>query len=530
MSGILNSGQKLLTGVDQHKQQNRMEEYNKLMQQYEQQQMGQYSHALPQYNQILDYFAHRAGLGAGAPGAGNTQHAPFNPSTGTYQSADYTPPSPMMDRGLNNQGQPVSSPRPINHYQGPVAPPPVANSPFSNVRNVGTTAQAGMINPMTGKRLTPTGAGDPNGEMMPFNPRNIHNGEYDPTNDPEYWQWWMRQHGGDRRGIVQLGNSPTGAGDPNGVLSPEQQQRALAMRQQQLAARRSYAHPAPMAPSPAPAAMPVPSMQNPTPAPRPAQTQPPAPGIFGAISQQHAPAPAASGSMSGMVPQAPPVRPVTPPATTPPPVQAPRPATAQLPPAQQPAAQAPPQPVTVPQPPVPKPTPTAPAAPISSVSNLPPAPQANQNPYLNGPAMAGGVTNQQLGIYNGTPEDQLRNAAAQDDINRFMQQQQSQIQHQLGQRGMLDSSVYGGALSQLSNNALQQYSDYRRQLATGAGQEQDQRMQNLLNALNPSLGGGQQAMGGLNQLYGNANQMSQQSNQALQGLFQAGMQMLPFIL
>lgn len=144
--------------------------------------------------------------------------------------------------------------------------------------------------------------------------------------------------------------------------------------------------------------------------------------------------------------------------------------------------------------------------------------------------MAGGVTNQQLGIYNGTPEDQLRNAAAQDDINRFMQQQQSQIQHQLGQRGMLDSSVYGGALSQLSNNALQQYSDYRRQLATGAGQEQDQRMQNLLNALNPSLGGGQQAMGGLNQLYGNANQMSQQSNQALQGLFQAGMQMLPFIL
>lgn len=480
MSGILNSAQKLLTGVDQHKQQNRMDEYNKLMQQYEQQQMGQYSHALPQYNQILDYFAHRAGLGAGSLPTGNTQHTPFNPSTGTYQSADYTPPSPMMDRGLNNQGQPVFSPRPINHYQGQVAPLPVANSPFSNARNVGTTAQMGMVNPLTGKRLT-----------------------------------------------------PTGAGDPNGVLSPEQQQRALAMRQQQMAARRSYAHPTPMAPNPAatpapaPAAMPMPAMQSPTQVPRPAQAPSPAPGIFGAISQQHAPAPAASGAMSGMVPQAPPVRPVTPPATTPPPVQAPRPATAQLPPAQQPAAQAPPQPVTVPQPPVPKPTPTAPAAPISSVSNLPPAPQANQNPYLNGPPTAGGVTNQQLGIYNGTPEDQLRNAAAQDDINRFMQQQQSQIQHQLGQRGMLDSSVYGGALSQLSNNALQQYSDYRRQLATGAGQEQDQRMQNLLNALNPSLGGGQQAMGGLNQLYGNAQGLSQQSNQALQGLFGAATSLIP---
>jgi hypothetical protein len=145
----------------------------------------------------------------------------------------------------------------------------------------------------------------------------------------------------------------------------------------------------------------------------------------------------------------------------------------------------------------------------------------NQNPYLGGPPMAGGVTNQQLGIYNmNASRINFSNAAAQDDINRMQQQQQSQLLHAMGQRGMANSSIYGGSLAQLGENAMQQYSDYRRKLAMGAGQEQDQRVQNLMNALNPSLGFGQQAMGGLNQMYGNAQGLSQQSAQALQGPLQ----------
>jgi hypothetical protein len=107
----------------------------------------------------------------------------------------------------------------------------------------------------------------------------------------------------------------------------------------------------------------------------------------------------------------------------------------------------------------------------------------------------------------------------------MQQQQQSQLLHAMGQRGMADSSIYGGSLAQLGENAMQQYSDYRRKLAMGAGQEQDQRVQNLMNALNPSLGFGQQAMGGLNQMYGNAQGLSQQSAQALQNLFSSSRQL-----
>lgn len=131
----------------------------------------------------------------------------------------------------------------------------------------------------------------------------------------------------------------------------------------------------------------------------------------------------------------------------------------------------------------------------------------------------GGVSDNQMGIWN-NPEDRLRMMAAQDDIDRYQRTQGNRLQHELGQRGLLDSGMYGASLERLGSNALQQFADFRRNLAIGAGGEEERRMQQFLSALAPGMGMAAPAANTFSQLGNQAGQQAQQSNQALSGLFQ----------
>jgi hypothetical protein len=105
MSGILNSTQKLLTGVDAHKQQNRMDDYNQQMQQMIGRQTSAYDQAMPQYHQVLDYFANRAGL---APPRRRWQCRTRRP--GTTASLATRQPTPTKYAGTNRPGAASLSP------------------------------------------------------------------------------------------------------------------------------------------------------------------------------------------------------------------------------------------------------------------------------------------------------------------------------------------------------------------------------------------------------------------------------------
>jgi hypothetical protein len=131
----------------------------------------------------------------------------------------------------------------------------------------------------------------------------------------------------------------------------------------------------------------------------------------------------------------------------------------------------------------------------------------------------GGASDQQLGIWN-NPEDRMRLMAAQDDIDRYQGQQGNQLRHNLAQRGLLDSGAYGAGLERLGSNALQQFADFRRQMAIGAGTEEERRIANFMNALAPGMNMGAPAANTFSQLGSQAGQQQAASNQSLQGLFQ----------
>jgi len=143
------------------------------------------------------------------------------------------------------------------------------------------------------------------------------------------------------------------------------------------------------------------------------------------------------------------------------------------------------------------------------------APGGGAGPYGQGP---GGVSNQQMGIWN-NPEDALRMAQAQEDINRQQTQGQHFLQHNLADRGLLDSGAYAGGLTRLADNANQQFSDFRRNQAIGAGQEAERRQGLLMNALAPGMGGSQAAMQAFQGLGQTATQQQQNAQQQLMGLF-----------
>jgi hypothetical protein len=137
------------------------------------------------------------------------------------------------------------------------------------------------------------------------------------------------------------------------------------------------------------------------------------------------------------------------------------------------------------------------------------------------PALArtGGPSQSQLGIWN-DPADQFRIGQAQDDIDRFQTQQQNQLRHGLAQRGMLNSGLYGSGQQQLAGNALDQFANFRRQLAIGAGGEEERRMMQFLQALAPAMGMAGPAASTYSQLGQQAGQQQAGSNQALQGIMQ----------
>lgn len=109
-----------------------------------------------------------------------------------------------------------------------------------------------------------------------------------------------------------------------------------------------------------------------------------------------------------------------------------------------------------------------------------------------------GQAGYQMGNQWGQPEDQMRFAAAQDQINHMAQQRQNQLQHTLAARGVASSSV-GAALAHNQRAALQDLAGFRRQLAIDAPHEAERRRAALLGALGPAFGQGAQASAGYGQ-------------------------------
>jgi hypothetical protein len=141
----------------------------------------------------------------------------------------------------------------------------------------------------------------------------------------------------------------------------------------------------------------------------------------------------------------------------------------------------------------------------------------------------GGVNNQQMGIY-GAGEDALRMAQAEEDISGFQRQQQNRLKHNLGQRGLLDSGMYAAGSGQLAEDALRQMSGFRRDLAIGAGNEQERRQMQLMQALAPMLGMGQQTGQMYGQMGNQAEQQRQSAAQSIAGLGNMFGSFLPFFL
>lgn len=115
-----------------------------------------------------------------------------------------------------------------------------------------------------------------------------------------------------------------------------------------------------------------------------------------------------------------------------------------------------------------------------------------------------------MGSQWGTAEDQLRFAAANDQISRLAQQRQAQLQHTLASRGIASGSV-AAALAQNQRGAQQDLGNFQRQLAMNAPQEAERRRAALAGLLNPAFGQGAAASAG----YGQQGQIyGQEANQA----------------
>jgi hypothetical protein len=120
----------------------------------------------------------------------------------------------------------------------------------------------------------------------------------------------------------------------------------------------------------------------------------------------------------------------------------------------------------------------------------------------------------QMGSAWGNPEDQLRFAAAQDQINRRAQQGQNQLQATLARRGIASSSI-GAALAQNQRSAQRDLGGFQRQLAIEAPHEMERRRAALAGLLNPAFGQGAAASAG----YGQQGQIyGQQAGQAAGGI------------
>ena len=119
-----------------------------------------------------------------------------------------------------------------------------------------------------------------------------------------------------------------------------------------------------------------------------------------------------------------------------------------------------------------------------------------------------------MGIWN-NPTDRFRMGQARDDIDRYQMQQQNQLRHDMGGRGMMDSSVTGGAMQRLASDAMRQYAQQRQDLAVSAPQEQERRVMMFLQSLAPMMNMGQQSFQNYGELAGNKMLQAQQANSYL---------------
>jgi hypothetical protein len=114
-----------------------------------------------------------------------------------------------------------------------------------------------------------------------------------------------------------------------------------------------------------------------------------------------------------------------------------------------------------------------------------------------------------LGIYGSNPADAYRFQQAQEQIDAQRRQQAQRLQYQLGQQGA-GANAIASVLGRNQNAAMDQLAKFRQGLAINAGQEQTNRVQQLLGALGAGFGQGSQAGGLLGQQAALAgNQLSQ---------------------
>lgn len=156
-------------------------------------------------------------------------------------------------------------------------------------------------------------------------------------------------------------------------------------------------------------------------------------------------------------------------------------------------------------------------------SNTPPGPWNQQ--------ATGGINNQQLGIYNTTPYA-LMNAQAQDAINHQNYLSQQQFKQQMGDRGLEDSSVLGGGLARMNENANNQYAQFRQQLGMNEIQQAQQNALQQAQLASGQIPQGQQAAVNYGQIYQQALAQQQMQNQLLSQFGQTagslyGMSLLP---
>jgi hypothetical protein len=114
-----------------------------------------------------------------------------------------------------------------------------------------------------------------------------------------------------------------------------------------------------------------------------------------------------------------------------------------------------------------------------------------------------------LGIYGTNPADAYRFQQAQEQIDQQRRQQAQRLQYSLGQQGA-GANAIASVLGRNQNAAMDQLAKFRQGLAINAGNEQTNRVQQLLGALGAGFGQGSQAGGLLGQQAALAgNQLSQ---------------------
>lgn len=125
------------------------------------------------------------------------------------------------------------------------------------------------------------------------------------------------------------------------------------------------------------------------------------------------------------------------------------------------------------------------------------------------PTQAGVLPYSQLGIYGQNPADRYRLQQAEEDIGRMADRQSHQLGYRLGQQGIGQSGIGAAAQAQNQLAATRDLSNFRRNLAINSGQEQQQRIAQLLAALGLGAGAAGNAMAG----YGAQQQLAQAGQQ-----------------